>query len=186
MVMPLMSGTKFFVAEHLDGFFIGGRKLLPRGEGREHLGFCARFELRRDRLEDEHAGVLCVPEIAGGGEGNPGGFVVAGKVVAELNLAVHGADDGEAHSGDDDSFTMVGLLAEQLLAHARARKITRRRSSSSSELIQRPSDGTSLRISPYSGQTPRTGAVPAMRFPYAIPGRCTVSKQAWRTNVAVF
>src|ERR1035441_4262542 len=37
------------------------------------------------------------------------------------------------------------------------RKTTRRRSSSSSELIQRPSEGTSLRISPYSRQTAHGG-----------------------------
>lgn len=37
------------------------------------------------------------------------------------------------------------------------RKTTRRRSSTSSGEIQRPSLGTSLRISPYSAHTPRTG-----------------------------
>ena len=65
------------------------------------------------------------------------------------------------------------------------RKITRRRSNSSRELIHRPSAATSLRISPYSGQTPRTGAVPTIRSPYAIPGRFTVSRHACFTRGAV-
>src|SRR2546421_7222335 len=38
------------------------------------------------------------------------------------------------------------------------RKMTRRRSAISSGVIHRPSDGTSLRIWPYSGNTPRTAA----------------------------
>ena len=58
----------------------------------------------------------------------------------------------------------AGRPAKSFLRSCEPRNATRRRSTKSSGLSQRPSLGTSLRISPYTGSTPRT-AVFAMRSP---------------------
>ena len=97
-------------------------------------------------------GVARVPQVARGRVGDAGALVVAREVVAHLELAVHGADDGEAHAVDQDRLADRRAPAEQLLAQL-ARRGTPRggaRGSPPGE-SQRPSLGTSLRISPYSG-----------------------------------
>ena len=45
--------------------------------------------------KDHDGGVTRVPKISRGGVRDPGRFIVTGKIVAELDLARHHADDGE-------------------------------------------------------------------------------------------
>src|SRR4029077_10803020 len=66
--------------------------------------------------------VLRVPKIARRGVRNPRRLVVTGKVVAQLDLAVHGADHGKPHACNDDRFADGGAPAEQLLAYTRSQK----------------------------------------------------------------
>ena len=115
-------GAELFAAEHLNRFLVGGGELLPGGDRREHLGFRARLELRCDRFKHQHVAVLRVPKIIRGRVGNPRGLVVAGEIVAELDLAVHGANHREPYSCNDYGFAYGGLSAEQLLAHARSQE----------------------------------------------------------------
>src|SRR5580658_1570156 len=115
-------GAELFAAEHLNGLLVAGRELLAGGDRGENLRLRARLELRCDGFKHEHVGVLRVPKIFGCGVGDPGRLVVAGKIVAQLDLAVHGADHVEPHARNDDRLAYGGASAEQLLAHARAQK----------------------------------------------------------------
>jgi len=71
----------------------------------------------------------------------------------------------------------------QLFSNASAQEMTRRRSIWSCAGIQRPSFAASLRMSPYSGQTPRM-AVLASRPCYDTDSHPTVSGHAVLTSVA--
>ena len=158
--------AKFFASEHLDGFLSVGENCWRFATAANTWAIARCSNCGATGSNTITAACLVFQRSAGRGVRDPGGFVVAGKIVAELNLAAHGADYRETDSADD-----YGLAyrrdVRQITVRARVRQenTTRRRSSSSSELIQRPSEGSSLRISPYSGQTPRTAAVPTMRFP---------------------
>ena len=112
MVMPSMTGRNSLAAEHLNRFLVGGRELLARGNRRQDLRLGTRLELRRDGFEHQHVGLFGVPEIARRGVGNPGRLIVAGEIVAELNLAVHDADNGKAHAADHHRFADRGTTAE--------------------------------------------------------------------------
>src|SRR5262249_9734625 len=61
-----------------------------------------------------------VPEVAGGRVRDEEALIVAGEVVAELHLALHRADDGEAHAADVDGLTDRVAPLKQLLARALA------------------------------------------------------------------
>src|SRR6202158_2626596 len=115
-------GPKLFATEHLDRLLVGGRKLLARGESGENPRLGARLELRRDGFKYEHTAVLRVPKVTRRGIGNPRRFVVAREVVAQLDLAVHGADHRKPHACNDDRFADCGGSAEQLLAYACSQK----------------------------------------------------------------
>ena len=52
----------------------------------------------------------------------------------------------------------AGLLPKSLRATSEPTKATRRRFSVSSALMKRPTSAVSLRMTPYSGDTPRTAA----------------------------
>jgi len=54
-----------------------------------------------------------------------------------------------------------GMLENSFRATSVPRNTTRRRFSTSSALMKRPAPGTSVRITPYSGVTPRTPHVVA-------------------------
>src|SRR6516162_2899390 len=108
--------------EHLDCFLVSWRELLPCGDRRQHLRLSFLFKLRSHRLKDQHLRVTYVPQIARHGERNEHRAVVAGEVVRHLQLAVHHADDREAHAADLYSLTHGVTPAEQLLLYAAAEK----------------------------------------------------------------
>ena len=112
--------AELFAAKHLKGLFVGGRKLLARCDGGENLGFGTGLELWRDWFKDQNTCVLCVPEIVGRGVGDPSGLVVAREIIAQLDLAIHGADHGEADAADGHGFADTGASTEKLFAYARA------------------------------------------------------------------
>ena len=106
--------TKFIAAEHLERFGIGGRKILPRRHCGQHLRHRLLLELRRDRLKHHHRGIARIPQIAGRRIRNPRRLIVAGEIIAELNLPRHHADHGEAHAGDLHRLAHRRASAEQL------------------------------------------------------------------------
>ena len=122
MVRPSMTGTELVASEHLKCLLVSGRKLLAGSDRGQHLGLGFLLELGSDRLEHHHRRVLCIPQVTGRTVGNPDGVVVAGEVIAELDLAGHHADHGEMHSANLHRLAHRGPPAEQLLTHAPAEK----------------------------------------------------------------
>src|SRR5262244_2494423 len=113
-------GTKLFAAEHLDGLLVGGGKALAVGNRRQYLGLGLLFELRRNRSKQQHRSIARVPHFAGGGERNEDGAIVAGEVIAQLQLALHDADDGKADAVNLNFFAHGRPSAKELLADAPA------------------------------------------------------------------
>src|SRR6266849_4443283 len=121
IVMPLMTGRNSSRPNIWMAFLSVGENCW-RGESGQHLRLRARLELWRDGFKHEHVAVFRVPKVTRRGVGNPGRFVVAREVVAQLDLAVHGADHSKPHACDDDRFADCGASAKQLLAYARSQK----------------------------------------------------------------
>src|SRR5262249_15271960 len=67
-----------------------------------------------------HRSIAGVPHFAGGGERNEDGAIVAGEVIAQLQLALHDADDGKADAVNLNFFAHGRPSAKQLLADAPA------------------------------------------------------------------
>src|SRR6185437_13051532 len=114
--------TKLIAAEHLYGFGVSGREVLASRHCRQHLRHGFLFKLRGYRRKDHDRAISGVPEIAGGGVRNPRGLVVAGKIIAHLNFALHHADYGESHASNGDRLSDCRSSAEQLLANSAAKK----------------------------------------------------------------
>src|SRR5581483_1396615 len=108
-------GPELVAPEHLNRLLVRGRELLACGNGGEKLRHGPLLELRSAGLEDHYLRSLCVPQVAGRREWDPGGLVIAGEVVAQLNLAGHHAHDRKPHSADLHQFTHGRPAAEQLL-----------------------------------------------------------------------
>ena len=98
---PVDHGPELVASGHLDGALVAGREALPLADDLAHLVHGFRLQARRDSREDQHAGIARVPGVAGGAVGDPAGIVVAGEVVAELDLGVHDANDREAYAADE-------------------------------------------------------------------------------------
>ena len=163
MVIAVNYGTKFVPAEHLQCLRVGRRESLPCCERRQHLRHrsssrtVARWAQKPLRLRISYSTNLRRSNT--GSTRNRHRW----KNSCLAGSCAHHPDHFEAHAADLDGLTHCGPAAEKLLLQCPPMKQTRRRSSSSPALIQRPSEGTSLRISPYSGHTPRIAAVPTIR-----------------------
>src|SRR5262249_23298096 len=92
-----------------------GESLAVRDAG-QHLRLRFLFELWRDGSKDHHRRVARVPHLARSGVRNEDRAVVAGEVVAHLQLAIHHADHGEMHAVDRDILPDGRASAEQLLS----------------------------------------------------------------------
>src|SRR5216684_1432513 len=74
------------------------------------------FKSGRDRLPYQDAGVLGVPQVAGGRVWNESGFVVAVKIATVGKLPIHGADYGEGDAFDANHFTERRFATEKFFA----------------------------------------------------------------------
>src|SRR5581483_5204074 len=90
--------AKFVAAKHLNGFRIRGRKLLASSNRCKHLRHGTFLELRSNRLKHEYRRVTGIPQITCRRIWNPRGIIVTRKVVAELDLPRHHADNLKAHA----------------------------------------------------------------------------------------
>src|SRR5207247_2335115 len=74
------------------------------------------FKRGSDRLKNHHAGVLRVPNVAGGCVRNKGGLVVAIEVAAIGKFQIHCADHGKAGTLDFHRLADGGLATEEVFA----------------------------------------------------------------------
>ena len=85
-----------------------------RAPDQHQLVSACLLELRSDRREHHHRSVACIPQITSSGVRDPGRLIVARKVIAHLDLALHNTDDGEPHSSHCNGFPDRRTSAEQL------------------------------------------------------------------------
>src|SRR5581483_2979212 len=88
----------------------------------QHLVHGALLKLRRNWRKDEDRSVARVPQIACSREWNPDRVVVAGKVIAHLDLAGHDSNHFETDAADQHRFADSRTPAEELLATVAAEK----------------------------------------------------------------
>src|SRR6266851_5144732 len=114
--------TKLIPPKHLEGFWIGRRKLLSGCHRRQNLRHGFLLELGCDWLKHHHCGVSRVPQITRRRVRNPRRLVIAAEVIAELDLARHHSDHSEAHPAHEHRFSHCWTPAEELFLKTATQK----------------------------------------------------------------
>ena len=99
-----VDGLELFAAKHGDSALVIRREALAVRDSSAKLLHGVRFEIRRDGLEEHHAGVTRVPQVASRAVRNKHRLIVAGEIVAVRKFRVHGANDGEFNAVDAHGF----------------------------------------------------------------------------------
>src|SRR5713101_5962203 len=96
--------------------------LLPCCHRRQHLCHSLLFKLRCNGFKHHHRGVARVPEITRRRIRDPYRLVFTREIIAQLDLALHHADHGEAHAANQDGLAHRRSSAEQLLTQTPAQE----------------------------------------------------------------